>query len=141
MHAPRLLASTLFPLLAACSVVSSSRDAIFGRGSRAEPQPACAEAAFPDDRFVGPAFTDKFTGRYWKGSEHLDVWRQDQRMFIGSPAGPRRQLERASDIPGEGLFRDGCGIGYHFILPPDGPGGMLRMTEPNGARSQWRRRV
>lgn len=139
MIAFRLICLGPAALLCACGVVSSTREAIFGGGP--EPLPACAAATFPDDQLIGPAFTDKFTGRYWSGSRHLDVWRQNQRMFIGTPGGPMRQLRRASEIPGEGLFRDGCGITYHFILPPDGPGGMLRVTERTGDTSEWRRRV
>ncbi len=140
MAAIRLLCLGSAALVSACGVVGSARQAVFG-GSGGEPQPTCADAVFPEDQFIGPAFTDKFTGRYWNGTRHTDVWRQNRRMFVGTPGGPTRQLQRASDTPGEGLFRDGCGARYHFILPPDGPGGMLRMVAPDGTRSEWHRRA
>jgi hypothetical protein len=44
-------------------------------------------------------------------------------------------------MQGAGAFRDGCGTTYDFILPPDGPGGYVIITEPIGARSEWHRRV
>lgn len=104
------------------------------------PPVPCEATMFPDDRFISPSFTDKYNGRYWSGSRQLDVWRREQRMFVGPPGGPWRQLQRTSDIGGEGSFRDGCGTAYQFILPPDGLGGYLVMREPNGRQSDWHRR-
>lgn len=106
----------------------------------AAPPVACEAAVFPDDRFISPSFTDKYNGRYGYGSRLLDVWRQEQRLFIGSPGGPWRQLQRTPEVGGEGSFRDGCGTDYQFILPPDGPGGYLVMREPSGRQSEWHRR-
>jgi hypothetical protein len=53
----------------------------------------------------------------------------------------RVQLKPAAQMKGAGAFRDGCGTTYDFILPPDGPGGYVIITEPIGARSEWHRRV
>ena len=36
-------------------------------------------------------------------------------------------------------FQDGCGATYLFMLPPDGPGGMLTIHEPDGRASEWSR--
>ena len=102
-------------------------------------QPDCAAATFSDDRFVAPAFTDKLNGRYHSGARHLDVWREGQRLYIGTPGSERRQLQRTS-IPGSGDFRDSCGRSYRFILPPDGPGGFLLITDPGSAATEWHRR-
>ncbi len=54
---------------------------------------------------------------------------------------PVVQLRPATPIRGAAAFRDGCGTRYDFFLPPDGPGGYVVVTEPNGARSEWHRRV
>ena len=102
---------------------------------------ACEDATFPDDPAIQPAFTDKFNGRYWNNNRHVTVWREGQQLFIGAPDGPRVQLQRTSPIRGAGAFRDGCGVIYDFILPPDGPGGYVIVTAPNGQRSEWHRRV
>jgi hypothetical protein len=102
---------------------------------------ACERAAFPDDPAIAPAFTDRFNGRYWNNNEQVTVWREGQRLFIGAPGRDRVQLQRTGAGGGEGNFRDGCGTAYQFILPPDGPGGYVVVTEPNGARSEWHRRV
>lgn len=110
----------------------------------AEPQPAraqCDAATFGDDPAISAAFTDKFTGRYWNSNEQVTVWREGQRLFIGSPEGARVQLQRANPTQGSGAFRDGCGATYDFFLPPDGPGGYFVITEPNGSRSEWHRRI
>lgn len=101
----------------------------------------CATATFPDDPAIQAAFTDRFNGRYWNNEEHVTVWREGQRLYIGAPQGPRVQLRRAEQMQGSGAFRDGCGATYDFILPPDGPGGYVVITEPNGTRSEWHRRV
>jgi hypothetical protein len=103
-------------------------------------QAGCAAATFPDDRFIAQAFTDKFNGRYHNGERQLDVWRREQRLFVGEPGGKPRQLRRASDIPGAGEFLDGCGRAYQFVLPPDGPGDYVTIVEPSGARAEWHRR-
>jgi hypothetical protein len=110
----------------------------------AEPQgarAACERSAFPDDPAISAAFTDRFNGRYWNNEEQVTVWREGQRLFIGAPPRERVQLQRSAAGGGEGNFRDGCGTTYQFILPPDGPGGYVVVTEPNGARSEWHRRV
>jgi hypothetical protein len=100
----------------------------------------CSAVSFPSDRFISASFTDKFNGHYFNGRHNLTVWREDQRLFIGAPGGSRVQLQRSSGA-GEGSFRDGCGTSYRFVLPPDGPGGYLIVSEPNGARSEWHRRL
>ena len=129
---PALLAAPVLGALAACATTAEAP----------ERPAACAAATFPGDRFVAPAFTDKFNGRYVASDGRIrDVWRRDERLFIGPPGGPWRQLQRTSEIPGEGQFRDGCGAAYRFVLPPDGPGGWLTVTEPDGARSDWHRPV
>ena len=110
----------------------------------AEPPAAradCAATTFPDDPAIQQAFTDRFNGRYWNNNEQVTVWREGQRLFIGDRQGPRVQLRRAEQMQGAGAFRDGCGTSYDFILPPDGPGGYVIVTEPTGARSEWHRRV
>jgi len=101
----------------------------------------CSAATFPDDPAIRAAFTDRFNGRYWNNEEQVTVWREGQRLYIGAPQGARVQLRRAEQMQGAGAFRDGCGATYDFILPPDGPGGYVIITEPNGARSEWHRRV
>jgi len=100
----------------------------------------CKETVFPDDRFVSEAFTDKYEGLYWSAAARLRVWREGQRLYVEPPDGPRRQLRRLGDVPGEGRFQDGCGVTYDFLLPPDGPGGYVVVTQSNGARSEWPRR-
>ena len=102
---------------------------------------SCAAATFPDDPAIRAAFTDRFNGRYWSNDEQVTVWREGQRLYIGAPTGVRVQLRPAEQIQGAGAFRDGCGATYDFILPPDGPGGYVVISEPNGARSEWHRRV
>ena len=101
----------------------------------------CAMVTFPDDPAIQAAFTDRFNGRYWNNHEQMTVWREGQRLYIGAPPGPRVQLRRAAQMQGAGAFRDGCGTTYDFILPPDGPGGYVIVSEPNGARSEWHRRI
>lgn len=101
----------------------------------------CAAATFPDDPFIAASFTDKFTGRFWSGERYLDVAREGRRMFVRRPETGQRQLRRVGDIPGEGSFRDGCDTRYEFTLPPDGPGGYVTITDPDGGRSEWHRRV
>jgi hypothetical protein len=100
----------------------------------------CAAATFPDDPAIAAAFTDRFNGRYWNNRESVTVWREGRRLYIGAPAGPRVQLRPATPTRGAAAFRDGCGTAYDFYLPPDGPGGYVVVTEPNGARSEWHRR-
>jgi hypothetical protein len=104
-------------------------------------RPGCSAAVFADDPAIQVAFTDRFNGRYWNNDEQVTVWREGQRLYIGDPQGSRVQLRRAEQMQGAGAFRDGCGATYDFILPPDGPGGYVIITEPNGARSEWHRRV
>jgi hypothetical protein len=69
------------------------------------------------------------------------VWREGQRLYIGKSGHQRVQLKPAAQMQGAGAFRDGCGTLYDFTLPPDGPGGYVIITELNGARSRWHRRV
>ena len=124
---------SLAPLLCVAACVSPPQPP----ASRA----ACEATTFPDDPAIQAAFTDRFNGRYWNNNEQVIVWREGQRLYIGAPQGPRVQLRRAAQMQGAGAFRDGCGTTYDFILPPDGPGGYVIITEPNGARSEWHRRV
>jgi hypothetical protein len=102
---------------------------------------ACERATFPDNPAIAAAFTDKFHGRYWNNKENVTVWREAQRLYIGAPQGSRVQLQPTTPVRGSGAFRDACGTSYDFYLPPDGPGGYVVITEPNGARSEWHRRV
>ena len=127
----RRLILALFLPLPACVTATQPRAA----------RAACERTAFPDDPRISAAFTDRFNGRYWNNEEHVTVWREGQRLFIGAPPRERVQLQRTAAGGGEGNFRDGCGTAYQFILPPDGPGGYVVVTEPNGARSEWHRRV
>ena len=123
--------------LAACFSLAACLTAPAPPQARAE----CAAATFPEDPAIQAAFTDRFNGRYWNNDEQVTVWREGQRLYIGAPQGARVQLRRADPMQSAGAFRDGCGASYDFILPPDGPGGYVIITEPNGARSEWHRRV
>lgn len=109
-------------------------------GKQPSAQADCSSALIPADRLIGSSFTDKFNGLYWNGAERLQVWREDQRLFLGRAGESRVQLQRQGEIAGEGWFRDGCNTSYQFQLPPDGPGGYLTIAEPHGARSEWHRR-
>ena len=108
---------------------------------QAAPASYCAAAAFPDDPQIGPAFTDRYNGSYWNNSEQVTVWREGQRLYIGASPHTRVQLKRAPQLQEANAFSDGCGSSYAFILPPDGAGGYVIITEENGARNQWHRRV
>lgn len=110
-------------------------------GSQTARDADCAAATFTDDPLIGPAFTDRFNGRYWNNSEQVIVGREGQRLYIGRTGQTRVQLKPASRLQGAGAFRDACRTTYEFILPPDGPGGYLIITEQNGAQSEWHRRV
>ncbi|MEA3032173.1 MAG: hypothetical protein QOH86_189 [Sphingomonadales bacterium] len=138
---PRLLVATFAACgLAACATPVEQRTLPPPAARQIAERSDCTAAAFPDDRFISEAFTDRFNGSYYHESRQLDVRREAQRLFVGPPGGPRRQLQRVTDIPGEGAFRDRCGVAYRFVLPPDGPGGYVTLTEPNGARTEWHRR-
>ena len=101
----------------------------------------CAAATFADNPLLTAAFTARFDGRYWNSNEHVVVWREGQRLYVRRSGHTRVQLRPASQMQGAGAFRDGCGTTYDFILPPDGPGGYVIITQPNGARSEWHRRL
>ena len=124
-----------------CLLAFASLSACVTPAEPPAPRAACAAATFPDDPAIQVAFTDRFNGRYWNNQEQVTVWREGQRLYIGAPQGRRVQLRRAEQMQGAGAFHDGCGTTYDFILPPDGPGGYVVITEPNGARSEWHRRI
>jgi hypothetical protein len=47
--------------------------------------------------------------------------------------------EIATDNLDSWQWHDACGARYAFTLPPDGPGAWLRITDANGAASDWHR--
>jgi hypothetical protein len=103
-------------------------------------QPACAATRFPEDRSIGSWSVDKFAGRYRSGDDLLYVTREGEHRFIVQRKGyGKRELATATDNVDSWKFRDGCGLAYQFVLPPDGPGAWLKIIEPTGRVSDWNR--
>ena len=98
----------------------------------------CAATRFPENQRIGPATVDKFAGTYRNGKEVLYVTREGEHRFVVQRPGFGTRELATDNIEGW-RFRDGCGLIYDFMLPPDGPGGWLKITGPVGAVSNWNR--
>jgi hypothetical protein len=115
---------------------------LFAGGCSVTPPPApplaCAATRFPEDPRIDAWSVDKFAGRYRSGAQLLDVARQDEHGLVVRRAGYGTR-DLATDNVESWKFHDGCGVTYTFVLPPDGPGGMLTIHEPDGRVSEWTR--
>ena len=127
------------PLFAAAALA-----ACLGPAPPPPPMPAellggadCASTVFPTDAAVNAATVDKFAGVYRRGRESVTVSRQDHRFLLHRVRYGVRELR--AEAPQSWYFRDGCGVRYAFVLPPDGPGGMLTITDADGTVSRWNR--
>jgi len=99
----------------------------------------CASTVFPTDPSVNAATVDKFGGVYRAGRESVTVSRQDNRFLLHRVLYGVRELR--ADAAESWTFHDGCGVRYEFVLPPDGPGAMLTITDRDGTTSRWRRQA
>ena len=99
----------------------------------------CASTVFPTDPSVNAATVDKFGGVYRLGRESVTVSRQDHRFLLHRVRYGVRELR--ADAAQSWAFHDGCGLRYDFVLPPDGPGAWLTITERDGSISRWRRQA
>lgn len=99
----------------------------------------CAATIFPTNTRIAAWSVDKFTGRYVRGSDSLTVHRDQHRLLVTRPGFGTREISSA-DIE-SWSWNDGCGVRYDFLLPPDGPGARLRITDLNGIVSDWQRPV
>ena len=127
--------------LGACAVPAEQVALPRPGGPAAATGPAdCAAAVFPDDRFISDWGTDRYTGRCRYGSQQTDVWREGQRMFVGTRGGERRQIRLSPEVVGESVFSDGCRTHYYFNLSPDGHGALMQIVEQNGVQRVWERR-
>jgi hypothetical protein len=104
---------------------------------RAGPQPQCAQTSFPTNNRIGAWSVDKFAGRYLGGSDAITVSRDEHRLLVrGWTLGTR---ELTADSVESWTWRDGCGVRYDFMLPPDGPGAWLKVTMTDGSVTDWKR--
>jgi hypothetical protein len=104
----------------------------------AEPgQPQCASATFPLNERIAVWSVDKFAGRYSSGGNVLTVRRDQHRLLVEGWTLGKREL--AAQNVESWTWHDGCGVLYEFTLPPDGPGAWLKVTQLNGATTDWRR--
>jgi hypothetical protein len=97
----------------------------------------CAAASYPVDPRVAAAMLDKFIGVYRLGRQSVTVSRSGSRFTIHRVLFGIRDLK--PDAPESWTFHDGCGVRYDFQLPPDGPGGMVTITDRDGTVSRWHR--
>ena len=67
----------------------------------------------------------------------LVVLRDQHRLMVEGWVLGTRQLT-AEDVE-SWTWRDGCGLRYAFMLPPDGPGAWLKVTMPDGRTTDWHR--
>ena len=100
-------------------------------------QPECSLITYPENERIGAWSVDKFTGRYSDGTHMLTVRRDQRRLIVEGWVLGTRQLTAASVE--SWTWRDGCGVNYAFILPPDGPGAWLTVRMPDGRTSDWHR--
>lgn len=97
----------------------------------------CADTIFPTNPRVAAWSVDKFTGHYRRGELALTVNRDNHRLLVMRPGFGTREIT-ANNVE-SWQWHDACGVRYAFTLPPDGPGARLRITDLNGAVSDWRR--
>jgi len=97
----------------------------------------CADTIFPTNVRIAAWSVDKFTGHYRRGDQALTVTRQNHRLLVMRPGFGTREI--TSDNIESWHWHDACGVRYAFNLPPDGPGALLRITDANGAVSDWGR--
>ena len=117
-------------VLAACAVTPQTR-------TSQQSQPQCALAIFPENDRIGGWSVDKFTGRFSRGSDTLTVRRDQHRFLIeGWTLGTR---ELTAESVESWTWLDGCGVRYEFVLPPDGPGGWLKLIMSDGTTTDWHR--
>ena len=97
----------------------------------------CADTIFPTNPRVADWSVAKFTGSYRNGQLGLTVRRDNHRLLVTRPGFGTREI--ATDNLDSWRWHDACGVTYDFNLPPDGPGAWLRITDINGAVSDWHR--
>lgn len=97
----------------------------------------CADAIFPLNNRIAAWSVAKFTGRYARGTEALTVERREHRLLVTRPGLGTREIS-APDV-GSWQWHDACGARYAFTLPADGRGALLRITDLDGAVSDWHR--
>ena len=100
-------------------------------------QPACAQASFPVNESIGAWSVGKFAGRYLRGADTLLVRSDGHRLLVEGWALGLREL--ATDNLDSWHWRDGCGVRYEFMLPPDGPGAWLKVIATDGTTTDWHR--
>ncbi|HKG99764.1 MAG TPA: hypothetical protein VKB08_03440 [Bradyrhizobium sp.] len=100
-------------------------------------QPQCAQTAFPPNERIAVWSVDKFAGRYVRGADIVAVRRDEHRLLVEGWTLGTRQL--TADSVESWTWRDGCGVRYEFMLPPDGPGAWLKIVMPDGQTSDWHR--
>ena len=128
--APKFSLALLALLVSACAPPPTKQAAL-----RAQPQ--CALITYPTNERIAGWSVDKFAGRYVAGQNAVTVRRDQHRLLVeGWVLGSR---ELTADSIESWTWRDGCGVSYGFMLPPDGPGGRLRVTLPDGSTSDWHR--
>jgi hypothetical protein len=123
----RQLAVLLPLLLAGCATTN-----------RPPAQPSCADTHFAENPRIAAWSVDKFAGRYRNGADELHVTRQGEHRFVVQRPGYGTR-ELATENVESWKFHDGCGLIYEFVLPPDGPGAWLKITDTSGAVSNWTR--
>jgi hypothetical protein len=128
-----VLPVTIATLLTGCATAP----VVVAPASQVVAQPACASVRLPENPRFGPAFTDKFNGTYFNGTESVRVHRLGAHRMVIYRGGVPRDL--ATNDVESWLFTDACGARYHFNLPPDGPGGWLKITDPGQPTTDWHR--
>ena len=97
----------------------------------------CADTIFPLNPQVVASSVDKFTGHYRRGQQALTVTRHNHRLLVMRPGFGTREIT-AENVASR-HWHDACGVRYQFTLPPEGTGAWLRITELDGAVTDWRR--
>ena len=101
------------------------------------PPANCADTIFPTNSRVDAWSVDKFAGHYRRNQVVLTVTRDNHRLLVMRPGFGTREI--TADSVESWQWHDACGVQYRFTLPPDGPGAWLRITDANGAVSDWQR--
>ena len=124
-------------LIAGCAVLAAGCVPVPLPPTKEVDIPACARTAFPANERIDAATVDKYAGTYSTNTQKLTVRRDEHRLLVEQTGYGTREL--TTDNLDSGTWRDGCGATYEFMLPPDGPGAMLNLTDPDGSKSRWRR--